>query len=279
MISNRPEKPFRTRLRYLPYYVFGFALAYLGLAWLISYLGDVHNFLGLTDRLINRGAERPFMWYYLFMEGSPTEWLQWCYLGATVLMSGILGGQLAAKRQWLPARFFTLLGVGTTIMLMEDAGNLRHQIKYYIRLIFGDTMRLGIAVELVFYGLLGLFLLYILVRYARVIWQQRTTRRFLLFGYGAYALAALASATRHIADWYDHFGNWLLQIAGLYELMNARFIPTNVPRPIGFYIMDFLVEESIELMAASALLAGVVAYFVAYQRDPKIARVDLKTMR
>ncbi len=257
-----------------PAHIFCSALAYLALAWLISYLGDVHNFLGLTDRLINRGAERPFMWYYLFMEGSPTEMVQWLYLSATVVLCGLTSGRLAAKNYRLPARFFLLMGIGVVTMLMEDAGNLRHQIKYYFRLALGDTMLVGIAVEMLFFGLLGLFMLYALVRYGRYVWRQRMTRNFLGLGYISYAVASLASGTRHFADWYDHAGNWLLQVVGLYEPFNARFVPTAVGRPIGFYVMDFFLEESLELVAAAALCTAAYAYYRALCLDHRIARTD-----
>ena len=270
----RPTSDVRVLDRIRPVYIFGFGLAYLFFAWFVSYLGDVHNFLALTDRLINRGAERPFMWYYLFIEGSPTEMLQWTYLTITVILCGCLVGQLAERGYRLPAQFFGFMAAGTGIMLMEDAGNLRHRIKFYIRLAFGDTMALGIAVELVLYAILGAFMIYVLVRFWRYPWRHRQTRNYMLAGYVLYAVAAVASATRHLGDWYDHAGAWLLSVAGLSEPFNALFVPTAVGRPIGFYIMDFLVEESIELLAASALCASVFAYLREFQRNPGIASLD-----
>ncbi len=274
MVQGRQTSAPQDYVTVYPLYVFGSVLAYLFIAWLISYLGDVHNFLGLTDRLVNRGAERPFMWYYLFMEGSPTEMMQWLYLSATAVVSALLAGKLYAARYQLPARFFLLFSSGVAIMLMEDAGNLRHQIKYFVRLALGDTMAVGIAVELVFFGFLGLFMLYILLRYGRYIWHERTTRGFLLVGYFSYAAATLASGTRHFADWYDHAGNWLLQVFGLYEPFNAIFVPTDVGRPIGFYVMDFLIEESVELLAVGALCTAAFAYLHAFTLDQHIARVE-----
>ena len=260
--------------RIRPAHVFGFGVAYLFFAWFISYLGDVHNVLALTDRLINRGAERPFMWYYLFTEGSPTEMLQWAYLAATVILCGVLIGRLGERGYRLPAQFFVLMAAGTGIMLMEDAGNLRHRIKFYILLAFGDTMALGIAVELVIYALLGALMIYALVRFWRYPWRHRETRHYMIAGYSLYAVAAIASATRHFGDWYDHAGEWLLRAWGLWEPFTALFIPTDVGRPIGFYIMDFLVEESIELLAASALCAAVYAYLREFSRHPGIAVLD-----
>ncbi|MFO8059752.1 MAG: hypothetical protein R6U70_03730 [Bacillota bacterium] len=260
--------------RIQPVHVFGLAAAYLAFAWLISYLGDVHNVLALTDRLINRGAERPFMWYYLFTEGSPTEMLQWSYLTATVVFCGYLIGQLAERGHGGAARFFILMAVGTGIMLMEDAGNIRHRIKYYIRLTFGDTMLLGIAVELVIYALLGALMIYALARFWRYPWRHRETRYYLISGYLLYAAASIASATRHIGDWYDHAGHWLLRACGLFEPFTALFTPTDVGRPIGFYIMDFLVEESVELIGAGALCTAVFAYIKEIRRNPGIAQLD-----
>ncbi len=254
-----------------PIHVFGFALGYLVLAWLISYFGDAHNFLSLQERLINRGRERPFMWYFLFMEGSPTEMLQWTYLVGTVLLCGYLSGQLWAKKYFPASRFFLLLGIGTSIMLMEDAGNLRHQIKYYVRLIFGDTMIIGMGTEIVFFSLLGVLMLYAFVKYWRYPWQSRKTRRYMIGGYLAYVVAVTASATRHFGDWYDHAGEWFLKVLGLLEPMNALFVPYSGGRPIGFYIMDFLVEESIELMGASALCAAILAYLREFEKNPGIA--------
>ena len=259
--------------RIQPIHVFGFALGYLALAWLVSYYGDAHNFLSLQERLINRGRERPFMWYFLFMEGSPTEMLQWAYLAGTVVLCGYLSGQLRAKKYFPPSRFFLLLGVGTSIMLMEDAGNLRHQIKYYVRLIFGDTMILGMGTEIVFYLLLASLLLYAFVKYWRYPWQSWQTRYYMIGGCLFYAVAAIASATRHFRDWYDHAGEWILKVLGLSETVNALFIPYSGGRDAGFYIMDFLVEESIELMGASALCAAILAYLREFQKTPGVAVV------
>lgn len=254
-----------------PAHVAGIGVVYLACAWLLSYLADVHNFLAIQDLLVNRGVERAFMWYYLFTEGSPTEMMQWSFLGATVILCGYLSGRLSARGNSPPARFFALIAVGTGIMLMEDAGNLRHRIKFYVRLVFGDTMLIGIGVELVVYALLGALMIYALGRYWRYPWQHPGTRRYMAAGYLTYAAASIASATRHFGDWYDHAGEWLLGRWGLLEDFTARFILTDVGRPVGFYIMDFLVEESVELIGAGLLCAAVLAYKRALDKSPEIA--------
>ena len=70
------------------------------------------------------------LWARLFNDG-PVEWSQWFLLATTVLVSAYLSSRLHALGDTLRGAFFLLFAVGAALMLLEDAGDIRHVIGAY----------------------------------------------------------------------------------------------------------------------------------------------------
>lgn len=227
------------------------ALGYLVLAWASFFLIDVYNVLGSRDALEARMTV-PKTWVHLFREGNPTEWLQWTALGATALVSARLGGRLAAAGQYGAASFWAIFGVAAVLMLIEDAGNPRHRLANYGESMFGVP---STATELVYFAALASVPLYALLRYGRHVWSTLTTRRYLIAGVVFYGIAGGASGTRAIGSWYTEIGTAFDQ-----RLLGGRLLRWDfLGESTGFWLMDWLVEESLELMGAACLCAAAVA--------------------
>ncbi len=79
-------------------------------------------------------------------------------------------------------------------------------------------------------------------------------KHLFLSGYFFYGLAAFASASRHIGNWYAVVGTKILDF-----IISGRELSWSASS-LGFFFMDLVVEESMELMGATFLLAAVLVY-------------------
>jgi hypothetical protein len=201
------------------------------------------------------------LWHTLFGEGGPIEWAQWGLLGALAVSSAVLAERLRS-------RFFLLFAVTAVLLLIEDAGNVRHALAGYGQTLLGNRI-LGyptsMFIEVPFFALLAAVPLYAVVRHGHEVWAFVAARRYLVTGYALYALAAIASGLRRLGHY-----EWLGRRAN--ELLGGRI-------PLGPYedtavgyrlIVDFMIEESVELLAAACLVATVLACFEEVRRaaDP-----------
>ncbi|SCZ08400.1 hypothetical protein [Alkaliphilus peptidifermentans] len=240
--------------RIQPWHIFSLTLLYLVVAWLLSYFIDIRNIFNL-QRYIQR-FDRGFLWFQLFKEAQITEMLQWTFLGASVLLCGFIWGKLSGKGSKYTAKFFMFLGIGLAIMFMEDAGNVRHNIKEYTYFFFGRGQTVATLTELAFYSVLGAIMMFAIIKYGTYIWHSKKTRFYLIIGFVSYGVISIASATRDINDWYLKTGDWLHQVV-LNNAMAERFYGS-----VGFFLMDFLIEESVELIGASALFTALFSFLI-----------------
>lgn len=207
-------------------------------------------------------ADVNLLWFYIFIDGGPTEWFQWTLLLGTALLSSYSGGRLVSLGHRKAASFWIIMSAAAVLLFVEDAFNTRHTLAYYTQLAFGAegfTNPIKTATYLIYFAVLASIPLYAFIRYWRSIWSSTKTRLYLIIGFATYGIAAAASGTRDIYHWYGVVGEFInKQIAG--GVMSQYFTQTEPTRPLGFYIMDSLVEESIELIAAGALLTAACAY-------------------
>ena len=94
-------------------------------------------------------------------------------------------------------------------------------------------------------------------------------------GFIVYGLAAIFSATRDIAHWYQRVGDNIYyriidfgneNLIQLTQELNIS-LTRNGDRGIGWYFMDLVIEESMELIGAAALLSAVIAYYKFISQD------------
>ena len=249
-----------------PNYLMAFTITYLASVWLLSYLIDVRNIFNLQR--LYEGENMQLFWYDVFKERGLTEILQWCFLALGLFISAYACGYYKAKESKYTARFFMLMGLGLFFMYLEDAGNIRHFLRKIPMTLFNSYIS-GIVVELILYALLGFLMVYAILGHWRFIWHCKQAVILLAVGFIAYGYASVASATRNIGNWYYHVGNWINdRIDG--GSMIDRFGNDYYGRPIGFFIMDFLIEESFELLGATALAGGLLALLLFIKKNPHL---------
>lgn len=249
------------------------ALIYLILAWGFSYMIDIHNFLGFHRVLFSEDIEIALVWFHLFKDGSLTEWLQWIFLGSTAFLSSHLGGRLISSGHHKPATFWMIMGVAAVLMFIEDAFNTRYFLAEIANVLFGTegySNPVNIMAQIFYFVILGSIPMYALIRYWRYIWSSNKTRFYIIFGFVGYGVAVAASGTRLIKSWYGSVGEYLIGVIAQGAMRQYDF-RVDPEFPLGHYLMDLLLEESLELLSAAALFAAAIAYFQDFKRSPTIA--------
>jgi hypothetical protein len=226
---------------------------WIAVAWAAVLLVDIINVGGIGDHLY-----RP-VWRHLF-NGRPVEWTQWFILVFLVVAAGYVAGRLSALGERGPAAFFGLIGLGAGFMLIEDAGDIRHTISGYVQRHIGEEvlgLHYQVASDVPYFGLLALIPLYAVLRYGQYPWRVRQVRPYLVAGVGLYAVAAIGSGFRHFGDMYIRLGSALDA-----NLLGGRFPvnPGHTQDRSHFHLVDGILEETVELVAVTCLLAVVLAY-------------------
>lgn len=226
--------------------IFGLVLAG---CWSVVVAFDILNVGGMRDWLTDNHPNYDHFFRLFFLESHPVEWMQWICLGLT----GLLTAQLALRHEQVNqnhhSRFHLLFSLLFIILLMEDAGNVRHITTNILEPYFMPVPGFW---ELLIYALFASLPLYALARYGDHLWSFDRTTALFWAGVIAYAAAAIGSATRGFGDWYAVVG----------EALSEQFFGNRLDYPM--YLLDALVEESIELIGALCFLA----YFSARERWP-----------
>jgi len=251
----------------LPEKLFAAALGYLALAWVAVIVVDFMGIGGWRGERLSELTGVPLLFMTLFGEAGPTEILQWsCQAAAMVLLLR------EARRPLEPVdpRRRRAAGAGLaglTLMFLEDTLNVRH---FLAREVVGPAFGVAgennfqaIATELTFYAVIGGAMVLFFVLAIGVFRDRGRGATFLIIGFGAYGLASVASATRHIKGWYTGFGNLMMQMLspeGIREYdawLRSAGLETDI-FTAGFFFMDHPVEETIELLGAVSLLCAVL---------------------
>ncbi len=264
------KKKHNLKPRLIFYLYSGFVL----FSFLLTYLVDAHNFLGLRDFMIDHFAV-PLFWFHWFR--TPVEIpVQWYTLGAAVLIFIINAGIALERKDKDIFRFWFLLSAGIILMFVEDAGDVRHAYREHIETIFGEGFYglYSTLYELLYFIILGAFMLYVIIKFRAVYREYVNTRKYLLRGYILYGVAVtgswLGSGFEAVTgfSFYSTVGEFILNrifiIDGRSEFayrvaqQNYIFINRN--------LMDRAFEESLELLAAASLLTAAL-YFFSHYRD------------
>ena len=239
--------------------VISLTVAYLCAAWTAFLLVDVLNVASTRDSLVASGFTTPAIWAQLFREGGPTEILQWLYLGGAAIVSAFLAGELRERgrngERELHA-FWLLMSIALIVMLIEDAGNPRHYLRNMALRLTGSRVA-QLTVESVIFAVIAGLPLYAVIRYWRWVVPFARSKWYLFAAFVAYGVAGAASATRYA--WYERAGTWLNQFLGgrlLQDLEHPFFGTTGME----FFLMDWLWEESVELIGATFFLAAALGF-------------------
>ena len=259
-----------------PYALIKYVIIYLITAYLLIYLMDFRMAVGDVSVMINSEYATPFLWVHLFSEGSLTEIIQWTFLGLSLGLSAFYAGMLKEKRKYMPSGFL-LLSLGLLIMFMEDTGNFRHLISDNAAMIMmkdpyslewkKSLVRTGI--EMSIYAVLGIIMLSAFYRIIRDRKENKEAKIFLAAGFLLYGVAAFASATRNVGDWYIRAGTQLMLMLDGSHMID-HYEKFNPPKPLGFWFMDFVLEETIELLGAVLILTSIILFVKHYFTEKKI---------
>jgi len=173
------------------------------------------------------------------------EYVQWFFMALITLAGAALSGFHFARGERRACFFWALVAISFIFMVIEDAGDPRHIVAGYASDLLGWDNR---YVEGTFFMAMGLPVVYAFLRYWKTPFYYPQTRLYLIVGAALYGMVATASILRHQADFYRRLGGRL----------SPLLFDDNVP---GFFLMDFMVEESIELMAATIFFCGVLVYW------------------
>lgn len=263
----RLSRTLHSRLTH-PNWLYGLILTYLLVSWALVVALDVLNLNNWGNWFIDSASylmmgddptmtDPPAPFYYVwFCEGSPVEWLQWVSLGSLIIVGVKLASQVQNLSKKL-ATFWMLIAITALLLLLEDAGNPRHRLTGFLGIfhpVLPSGFPLSTAFELfVYFPLLAALPVYALYRYYDAIAEYKIVKSYLWIGFGFYAIAAIMSGTSGIAGWYSIVGEWSL------SFFSAHIHTSDSVVNLHFHIMDSLVEETIELLGAGALLCSAMA--------------------
>lgn len=242
---------------------------------------DVYDLGGL--RSWYAGEELvPFFWFHWYE--FPLEKIgQWGALGAFVAVC-VVNSVLTHHRSDSEGRtMWMLLTVGGVLMLLEDAFDIRHELRVAINPLVGEESYgvVSTFVELGYFAAIGVVLVWALVRYRHYWSSWVPTRGYLLVGYMFYGAAVgcswLGSAFRDYEpaghrDLYTLIGEAVTsRLFALDDQALRLFVDTTAAleqtemAPLPFYFVDRVFEESLELIGAGALLVAALAFWGQYR--------------
>ena len=233
---------------------------------------DALNLLGSRDALEASAIDRPAVWFYANAEGHLTEMLQWSALAALALVSATTAANLRTVGAVAPARFWATFAVLAVLLLVEDAGNPRHTIARFALMLTDDILHRFLS-ELLVFMLLGAVALYAVVIHGAVLRRAPQTLRYLAAGVVIYAAAGTTSVLRLAGDWYAALGERLRKSLGFLVVFGDN---EDLSDPINYsdrVLVDLLVEEPVELVAATLLLLAALRYREEVADYPDRARV------
>jgi len=242
---------------------------------ILSYLIDLRNVFGSRDVLFSLSnshfyfRHRPFVFFHWYRNGGLAEILQWLFLGGSALMSAFI----AAKLQNLDRKaymFWLIMAVLFVLMLIEDSGDPRHTIRSYVQALFLESGQgvMGSITELLYFFILSLLPIYAILRYGNIL--VKVPRSLIYFGMGfiIYGVATSLSFIGSAFDFYNNFGSKLRErliewgdesLAHIWQTYDAE-VGFDF---INFFLMDTVIEESLELIGAATLF-GSVLYYLYY---------------
>lgn len=253
----------------------------LFVGWAVVLIIDVLAVLPLQTLPLPPTATYPLAWYHLFGEAGPIEKLQWLNLALAMLAAAYMWLAFGRSCDDRMRRAWFLLSAGLLLMLAEDSLNVRHVIAAeYVIPVTESVMPSSAARaawELTFYAVLTILMAApLLIFYLHGSAILRPPKR-LIAGYALYGAVGFGSALRRLGDWQERLGHWIIDTLHLTEqpawasalLRAERALEQDPDYPFtaGYLLVDHLIEESVELIAATLLLSGLLVLVSRFKHD------------
>jgi len=249
----------------------------LFLAYILIYIADFKNLFNL--RSLYAHTFIPILWNRLFTEGGPIEITQWIFLGLLSIVSAYTAGRLQEKGDKKAYIFWILFAIAGILMLMEDAGDVRDYIFSEQLMLSFRNLRIA---ETIYFAIISLIPIFAVLKYGKYIYKKnKITMILLALGFLFYGTSVFISGPADLID-----GGWY--IGGLmYDFTTSRWMggeeleqiyietdrvlkednPHNLN--VTYRLKDFLLEESLELLGATMLLASAVSYLEFINKEKR----------
>jgi len=255
-------------------YIVGLGAGLLLSIYTTIFFVDFLNIFNL--RQFYSGLNVPLLWDFLFMERSLVEMFQWLFLGLFAVTSAYLAGKLEERERSNEAAFWLLFSVAGILMLMEDAGNIRHFI-LRDHIVLGWNIMQGL--ETIYFLLLAGTPIIAVLKYGEHIKDSNKTKILVALGFIFYGLAVFFSGPADLTDTNriigDAFYETTVSIGGeelqqIYEDTDTKLEEQAGGEgfmDIRYRFVDHLIEESLELLGATMLFASTASYLEYIRRN------------
>lgn len=229
------------------------------IAWSMVLLFDISNAF--------RDTFSEPVWRYLFND-RPIEWMQWFVLVFAIITSAYLSARLAIANKKVCSKFFLIFSIGLGLMLIEDAGDIRHVISGEVQNFADNDHIMGIHYRVVsdfpYFALLAAIPLYAIIRYGKETWENTKAKTPFILGIILYAIAAIGSGLRHFNNLYINIGSWIDE-----NILNENFkgIASLSQDRNHFLLVDSILEETIELLAITLIFVAILIFVKEFKKD------------
>lgn len=263
------ESTHRTRA---PDYVFVGSVCFLSLVWIIFLAMDVWGAPYAPFVFLSEHVQDTLFFMWAFGQAGPVELFQWLALGMCLGLIGRLIHRSSLRQPSLSRVILAVGALGLAVMLLEDMVNVRHRLALTVVVPLLNAEPKGLVrtlTEMTFYAMLATLMITFFLGAVKPLTHAPRAAQYFVAGYIFYGIAALASASRYVGDWYTRVGTWVVESTAP-DIVQAFSEGYSDPlHPVGYWFMDRLLEESIELIAASALLAGLLHYSFHLDRQER----------
>lgn len=268
-------------------YIFFLALFIIFISFLLFYLIDLQNIFNIRDYLFSIDQRFfPFHGHSFFFRhwgrnGGFAEIIQYLFLLSSIIISIFIAAYNRHKKNIF--YFWLIMSIAFSLMLIEDAGEIRHSLRYYVQLIFNEESQMlyGSLFEFFYFFLLALIPISALIFYGKFLLKVKKTRIYMVIGFSFYFLAASLS---HLGTFF--IANFVNIKENFYDLLGERFYylflkigdpnliylweNNDLKEYISHYILDSLIEENFEIIASAAFLSASISYLVITNNKNKI---------
>ncbi len=277
----------------LPDYIFVLAVFVVIISFLFFYLIDLQNVFGIRDYLFSIDQKFfPFSGHSLFFRhwgrnGGFAELFQFIFLLSSVIISAFIAAHNRFKNKKI-YYFWFIMSISFGLMLIEDAGEIRHTLRYYVQLIFNEQGQqiYGSFFEFIYFFILASIPLSAILLYGKFLLKVKKTRIYMVIGFSFYFLASVLSHLgtffiAHISsiseNIYDLLGGKLYHIflkIGDNELIYL-WEKNELQSFVSHYIFDSLIEENLEIIGSAAFLSASISYLIIINKKNKIISQNL----
>lgn len=269
-------KQLKNGIKRNPGIVFTGVMSFIIISLLFTVLFDIINVFGVKNIMVEN-LDVPYFWWHWW--GTPFDFVQFYFLGFGVMVMAINAGMTYERGDRHLFYFWGLLSIGMVLLTIEDASDIRSVIRMeLIEKITGEGKYgfFGTVAELLHFAVLGVFMLYPVIRYRDVILKNAMLTKYFIIGYVSYAISQISSwagsafgEALEYNDLYQIIGDFLMPLIFVRnDLTQLALEKANEAYPwFNFYLADRIWEESFELMGMGGIITAGVIFFVQYRKN------------